>query len=103
MRRRLRVAIATAGRFHVLDLARELNALGYAVDFYSYVPERRAVRFGLPSACHRSLLPFALPALVLQRFAPASRPSVHEWLLYKSLNLAVTTRLRACDLFIGMS
>ena len=40
MTRRLRIAIATAGRFHVLDLARELNALGYAVDFYSYVPNR---------------------------------------------------------------
>ena len=57
MTRRFRVAIATAGRFHVLDLARELNALGYAVDFYSYVPKSRAVRFGLPSACHRSLRP----------------------------------------------
>ena len=103
MTRRLRVAIATAGRFHVLDLARELNALGYAVDFYSYVPKARALRFGLPSACHRSLLPFALPALALERFAPAVPPSIREWLLYKSLNLAVMTRLRACDLFIGMS
>ena len=74
MTRRLRVAIATAGRFHVLDLARELNALGYAVDFYSYVPKTRAMRFGLPSACHRSLLPFALPALALERFARPSRP-----------------------------
>ena len=73
---RLRVAIATAGRFHVLDLARELTALGYAVDFYSYVPKTRAVRFGLPSACHRSLLPLALPALALReaRFAPAGPP-----------------------------
>ena len=62
MTRRIRIAIATAGRFHVLDLARELNALGYAVDFYSYVPKSRAVRFGLPSACHRSLVLLALPA-----------------------------------------
>jgi alpha-maltose-1-phosphate synthase len=103
MTRRFRVAIATAGRFHVLDLARELNALGYAVDFYSYVPKTQAVRFGLPFACHRSLLPFALPALALERFAPAVPPSIREWFLYKSLNLAVMTRLRACDLFIGMS
>jgi hypothetical protein len=50
----LRVAIATAGRFHVLDLPRELTGLGYALDFYSYVPKLRAVRFGLPSACRRS-------------------------------------------------
>ena len=103
MTRRLRVAIATAGRFHVLDLARELNALGYAVDFYSYVPKMRALRFGLPSACHRSLLPLALPALALERFAPAVPLSIREGFLYKSLNLAVMTRLRTCDLFIGMS
>ncbi len=103
MTRRIRVAIATAGRFHVLDLARELNALGYAVDFYSYVPKSRAVRFGLPSACHRSLFPFALPALAVERFARAVPPSFREWLLYKSLNLAIMMRLRPCDLFIGMS
>jgi starch synthase len=103
MTRRIRVAIATAGRFHVLDLARELNALGYAVDFYSYVPKSRSVRFGLPSACHRSLVLFALPALAMERFAPAVPRSVREWLLYKSLNLAVMTRLRPCNLFIGMS
>ena len=103
MSRRIRVAIATAGRFHVLDLARELSVLGYAVDFYSYVPKSRAVRFGLPSACHRSLVPFATPALMVERFAPAVPRTVRNWLLYKSLNLAVMARLRSCDLFIGMS
>jgi alpha-maltose-1-phosphate synthase len=100
---RVRVAIATSGRFHVLDLARELSACGYAVDFYSYVPKMRALRFGLPSASHRSLLPLTLPALALGRFAPPVPPTFCEWLLYKSLNLAVITRLQACDLFIGMS
>ena len=99
----LRVAIATAGRFHVLDLARELNAIGHLVDFYSYVSKARAVSFGLPSGCHRSLLPMALPALALEWFAPAVPPFTREWLLYKSLNLGVMTRLRACDLFIAMS
>src|SRR5262249_61611267 len=98
-----RVAIATAGRFHVLDLARELNAIGYLVDFYSYVSKARALSFGLPSACHRSLLPMALPALALERFAPAVPPFTREWSLYKSLNLAVMARLRTCDLFIAMS
>jgi hypothetical protein len=50
-----RIAIATAGRFHVLDLAREPNALGYTVDFYSYVPQSRALTQalagGLPVIC----------------------------------------------------
>jgi alpha-maltose-1-phosphate synthase len=103
MTRRLRISIATAGRFHVLDLARELSGLGHMVDFHSYVPKRRALRFGLPSACHRSLLPFAIPALALDRFAPVVQSSIREWLLYKSLNLAVMMRLQACDLFIAMS
>jgi glycosyltransferase involved in cell wall biosynthesis len=99
----LHIAIATAGRFHVLDLARELNALGFAVDFFSYVPKARAQSFGLPAACHRSLLPLALPALALERFAPTVPSSIREKLLYKSLNIAVMTRLRACALFIAMS
>jgi glycosyltransferase involved in cell wall biosynthesis len=103
MTRQLHIAIATAGRFHVLDLARELAEFGYAVDLYSYVPKTRVLRFGLPSACHRSLLPFALPALALDRLAPVVQSSIREWFLYKSLNLAVLTRLRTCDLFIAMS
>src|SRR5262249_25546476 len=97
------VCVATVGRFSVLDLGRELSALGFLVDFYSYVPKTRALSFGLPSARHRSLLPMALPALALERFAPAVLPFTREWLLYKSLNLAVMARLRTCDLFIAMS
>jgi glycosyltransferase involved in cell wall biosynthesis len=103
MTRRLRIAIATAGRFHVLDLARELNALGHDVKFYSYVPLRRAVRFGLPPECHVSLLPFALSALALERFPARIRPPFTEWLLYKALNHGIAIRLCACDVFICMS
>jgi starch synthase len=100
---RLRVAIATAGRFHVLDAARELHALGHDVKFYSYVPLRRAVRFGLPPECHVSLLPFALPGLALERFPDRVRPPFTEWLLYKALNHGLAMRLSACDVFICMS
>ena len=103
MTRRLRVAIATAGRFHVLDLARELHFLGYDVKFYSYVPLRRAVHFGLPAECHVSLLPFALPALALERFPVWIRPAFTEWLLYKALNHGLAMRLTACDILICMS
>src|SRR5437660_569697 len=54
---RLRVGIATSGRFHLLDLARELDALGVRVRFYSYVSRKRelhgyaiADRIAVPSA-----------------------------------------------------
>ncbi|WP_407166040.1 glycosyltransferase family 4 protein [Bradyrhizobium sp. ORS 111] len=101
--KRLRIAIATAGRFHVLDLARELHALGHLVHFYSYVPRGRARAFGLPDECHVSLLPFALPAVVWQLRMPRLLPPLREASLYKLLNYATILRLQPCDIFICMS
>jgi len=66
MKRRLRVGIATSGRFHVLDLARELHALGHEVRLYSYVPRRRAMTFGLPAECCVDLLPLMAPFVAWQ-------------------------------------
>jgi glycosyltransferase involved in cell wall biosynthesis len=103
MSRRLRIAIATAGRFHVLDLARELDALGHHVSFYSYVPRARARRFGLPDECHVSLLPLVLPAVAWQRLMPRLLPKMRERMLCALLNRAVMMRLRPCDVFICMS
>jgi len=101
--RPLRIAIASAGRFHVLDLARELHALGHDVAFYSYVPRRRTAAFGLPAACHRSLLPFAAPVLAADRLAFGAAADIREWAMMKSLNFGLMRVLEPCDLFIGMS
>jgi len=51
MTRRLHIAIAAAGRFHILDLAGELAELAYVADLYSYIPKTRAQHLGvlLPS------------------------------------------------------
>lgn len=103
MTRRLNIAIATNERFHVLDLARELHALGHHVKFYSYVPRARARRFGLPDECHVSLLPLVLPAVAWQRLAPRIMPQTRERMLYALLNRAVIVRLCPCDIFICMS
>src|SRR6266508_4041723 len=54
---KLRVGIASSGRFHLLDLARELDALGVEVCFYSHLSRTRAQTFGLPGRCHISLFP----------------------------------------------
>jgi starch synthase len=99
----LDIAIATAGRFHVLDLARELHALGHRVRFYSYVPRSRARSFGLPVECCVSLLPFAFPVLAWQILAPGLLPQVRERVMYFILNYATILRLRRCDVFICMS
>jgi alpha-maltose-1-phosphate synthase len=101
--RRLKIAIATTGRFHVLDLARELHALGHQVRFYSYVPRARARRFALPDQCHVSLLPLVFPAVIWERLMPRLRPGMQERVLFVLLNRAVMMRLRPCDAFICMS
>ena len=103
MTRRLKIAIATTGRFHVLDLARELHALGHLVKFYSYVTRARARRFALPEECHVSLLPLVLPAAAWERLMPRFMPKTQERALCALLNRAVMLRLRPCDVFICMS
>jgi alpha-maltose-1-phosphate synthase len=100
---RLRVGIATSGRFHLLDLARELDALGVDVRFYSYVPRKRAKTFGLPNHCHVALLPFLLPLVALERLLPRLFPRIIERLLCWALDFLVILRMRPCDVFICMS
>ncbi len=87
----------------MLDLARELHALGHEVKFYSYVPRSRAARFGLPEECHVSLLPYVFPLVAWQRFAPRLAPRLRERLMYFLLNAAVTMKLQPCDVFHCMS
>jgi len=103
MTRKLSIAIATSGRFHVLDLARELRALGHRVLLYSYVPRDRAERFGLPRECHVGLLPYMAPLVAWQKFAPDLAPARREALSYKALNRALERVLQPCEVLIAMS
>jgi alpha-maltose-1-phosphate synthase len=99
----MKIAIATTGRFHVLDLARELSALGHDLAFYSIVPRHRAKRFGLAARAHRGLLPWLFPMAALSRFG-GSR--LRQWVNPRMLDLAdrlIARRLEPCDVFIGMS
>ena len=102
-RRKLRIAIATNGRFHVLDLARELAALKHEVCFYSALPDWRAEQFGLDARYCRSILSRLLPFVVWERALPGSAPAARERLFDAALNRAIAARLEPCDVFIGMS
>jgi glycosyltransferase involved in cell wall biosynthesis len=99
----MRIAIGTSGRFYVLDLARELAALGHQVRFYSFVPRGRAERFGLPRQCHRGLLPFILPLVAAQRKGPKAWARRLDPLLQKAVDSLTARLLEPCDVFIGMS
>jgi starch synthase len=101
---KLRVGIATSGRFHLLDLAREIDAVGAAeVRFYSYVPRKRAEAFGLPRRCHVALLPLLFPLVAMERVFPKVLPRIVECLMCWALDLATIVRMRRCDVFICMS
>lgn len=100
--RPLRVAIATAGRFHVLDLARELSNLGAEVAFYSMLPPGRARSFGLPGRSHR-FAPELFTAGALDRLATQTVRRRLTGLVMRTANAAVIARLQPCDVFIGMS
>lgn len=99
----MRVAIATGGRFHVLDLARELHALGHDVTFYSYLPRPRAMSFGLPAQRQVSLFPLMAPMLAAEHLAPRSlaRPLSHA--RTRMLDCLVARLLRPCDVLVAMS
>jgi starch synthase len=97
------IAIVTTGRFHVLDLARELSALGHDVALYSFVPRRRAEQFGLPRQCHRSVLPWVLPLIAAQRQVPKAWGNRLDILLQQVVDGLVARFLEPCDVFIGMS
>jgi starch synthase len=99
----MRIGIISPGRFHVLDLARELAQRGHCVRFYSYVPLRRALRFGLPEQCHRFLGWWAPPLVLLQRRASPVLGRFIERLLLLGSDLRASAMVEPCDVLIGMS
>lgn len=103
MKKPLRVAIATVGRFWVLDLARELSALGHEVAFWSSVTAKSAVSFGLPARAHRGLLPHLFPLVALRRFAPGRMAASANRQLIIATDRLIAARLEPCDAFVGMS
>ena len=67
MLKRSKFIIATTSRFHVLNLASELIAMGHEVEFFSVIPEFRAKKFGLPVSNLRSLFWYTFPFLILEK------------------------------------
>lgn len=101
--RPLKVAIATIGRFWVLDLARELTSIGHHVTFWSSVTRRGTASFGLPPAAHRSLLPRLFPLLAARAFGGARIAARANRHAVEATDRAIARRLEPCDVFIGMS
>jgi glycosyltransferase involved in cell wall biosynthesis len=98
----MKINILSSGRFYVCDLARELHQCGWDVKFYSFVPARRAAKFGLPKSCSKSLIGILFPFVALTRlYFPKAK-----WckILLRFVQDHITAiYMRKCDVLIAMS
>ncbi|MDO6803815.1 glycosyltransferase family 4 protein [Wenyingzhuangia sp. 1_MG-2023] len=98
----MKINIASfGGRTHMLDTAKELEKFGHEVRFYSFVPTKRAVKFGLKKECNKSYFFLAMPFLALQKVTRRSFWSVY--LFHRFFDFYVGMIMPSCDVFIGQS
>lgn len=94
----MKINIASPGRFHVMDLARELDKLGFDIKFYSFVPNSRAKKFGLRKECNASLFCWMFPFLIISKLFSRFKIitiKVQDWI--------TGMVMRRCDVLIAMS
>ena len=96
----MKITIAASHRFHLLDLARELENHGHDVNFYSYVPKKRNVSFGLSKKSVKSLFLLSIPFLLFVKISKNS--DLSKKILYSFLDLYVSYFSPKCDVFIGL-
>ena len=101
--RRMRVAVATLGRFWVLELARELAHSGHEVSFWSRLPKSVTRAYGLPPEAHRGLLHWLVPLVELRRFGGSRLSAWANRRVLSAIDRLIARRLEPCDVFIGMS
>lgn len=98
----MKVVIASyGGRNWLLDTARELDSLGHEVLFYSYLPTKRALKFGLKRECNRSYYVVSLPFLMLLKFS--NRANWALFIFHYFFDLYIGWFAPQCDVFIGQS
>ncbi len=100
---KLKFIVASTGRFHVLDLARELAEMGHEVIFYSIVPSWRSIKYGLPKECIRSFFWWAIPIIFLERLTRGRLKQYLQYILARYVDYLTSKGLTRCDYFIGMS
>jgi glycosyltransferase involved in cell wall biosynthesis len=97
----MKINIAASHRFHLLDLARELEKNGHEVRFYSYVPTNRAMKFGLKKESSYTLFYIMMPFLAIVKILNSSPLALK--LIHLALDIFVSLFMKPCDVFIGLA
>ncbi|MHB0755260.1 glycosyltransferase family 4 protein [Polaribacter sp. M15] len=98
----MRINIASyGGRNWLLDLARELDEHGHEVRFYSYLPNKRAQKFGLNPKNNISYFFLAIPFLGLLKIT--NRANWALYIFHYFFDIYVAYFSKPCDVFIGQS
>ena len=96
----MRINIAASHRFHLLDLAIQLEKQGHTVRFYSYVPPKRAIKFGLKKESCYSLYFLMMPFLAIVKLSKGADWSLK--ILFKSLDFCLSHFMKPCDVYIAL-
>jgi glycosyltransferase involved in cell wall biosynthesis len=96
----MKINIASCHRFHLLDLAIELEKCGHDVTFYSYVPKKRTIKFGLSKRASYSLFIPCLPFLAVIKLSGSKFWSLR--IMHIFLDNIVSLFMKPCDVFIGL-
>lgn len=96
----MRINIASTHRFHLLDLARELSLQGHDIAFYSFVPKKRCISFGLDKKCCHSFTWLAVPFIILKRILPKVQFVEKCW--YLAMDYYMSIFMRPCDVYIAL-
>jgi glycosyltransferase involved in cell wall biosynthesis len=96
----MKINIAAAHRFHLLDLSRELKRNGHDVKFYSYVPTKRCVKLGELERSDCRFLWFALPFLILKKIFK-NNPYITKY-QHWTMDLYLRLFMRPCDIYIAL-
>lgn len=98
----MRINIASyGGRNWLLDTAKELSKHGHDVRFYSFLPTKRAVKYGLNRESNASYFLLALPFLALLKVT--NRANWALFVFHYFFDHYVGWFARPCDIFIGQS
>lgn len=96
----MKIVIASMGRAHLLDTARELAMQGHEVKFYSYTKKENFKKFQLPINVGVSLTYIVAPLIALTRFFPSE---LTRALLRNGMDYLVKRLMPPCDIFICQS